>query len=209
MNRFVAGGRLYDRSELSVAFSVKRQKGNAKAKVAVVKLAAPTPLPLNVISERLKKTITRERSGERTYADKEYDLFSMIPHGLLKKAPPLLKWLDSYGLLPRSFMANDPLFSSAFVANLGSIDMKAGHHHLFEWGNCPIFITVGRIEWAAVAGPEGVMNQRMLPLRITYDERIDDGMTARAGLHRLESLMAHPEELLDPTQAPVSSEGTS
>ena len=109
MNRFVSGGRLYDRNSVSISFSVKRQRNNAKAKVAVVKLDTTTALNLPEISERIKARIHRERSGEKTYADKEYDLFSLIPHGLLKRAPRLLMWCDAYGLLPRSFIDNDPL----------------------------------------------------------------------------------------------------
>ena len=30
------------------------------------------------------------------------------------------------------------------VANLGSIDMDAPFHHLYEWGNIPLFCAVGR-----------------------------------------------------------------
>ena len=209
MNRFVAGGRLYNRSSVAISFSVKRQRGNAKAKVAVVKLDTSTPLSLAEVSTRIKAKISHERSGKKTYADKEYDLFSKIPHGILKRAPRLLMWMDSHGLLPQSFIANDPLFASAFIANLGSIGMRAGHHHLFEWGNCPVFITVGAIQWQARATESGVESRRILPLRITYDERIDDGLTAKAGLSALQGYLQEPGKLVQSRDQPALNEEIS
>ena len=197
MNRFVAGGRLYQRNALSISFSAKRQKGSASAKVSVVNISNPEPHSLMEVAHRTTSLLRRERSGEQTYADKEYSFFGKVPHSIMKKAPTVLMTLDSFGLLPRSFIENDPLFCSVFIANLGSIQMAAGHHHLFEWGNCPVFITVGQIGWTPIGSKDGVASVRCLPLRITYDERIDDGLTARKGLRLLEELIANPSALLD------------
>lgn len=196
MNRFVAGGRLYQRNQLAVSFSVKRKKGDPNAKVSLVKLAYDAPPTLPALSEDLQARLQVERSGKKTYADREYDLFSLVPHAVLKWAPSVMMWLDQRGLLPADFMKNDALFCSVFIANLGSLSMRAGHHHLFEWGNCPVFVTAGAVEWSAGASADGCVPQRILPLRITYDERIDDGLTARKGLRRLSALLEDPTQLL-------------
>lgn len=196
MNRFVSGGRLYQRNDVRVAFSMKRAKLDAKAKVSVVQILRHENEPFVQLCERVNGEVNRERTGEKTYADKEFDLFQLLPHALLKKAPGLMSSLDAHNLLPHSFTCRDPLYSSAFVANLGSLGMPAGHHHLFEWGNCPIFVTLGSVHWKSVATETGVQPLQVLPLRITYDERIDDGLTAREGLRRIEEILSDPKSHL-------------
>ena len=75
--------------------------------------------------------------------------------------------------------------------------MAPGYHHLYEWGNCPIFIMVGAIEPRVVAGPDGqVAVKRMLPFRFSYDERIDDGLTAGQGIKAMLTALERPYEYL-------------
>ena len=50
-----------------------------------------------------------------------------------------MRWLDYHNLLPPSFIENDPLYASAVIANVGSLDLPPGYHHLYEWGNCGWF----------------------------------------------------------------------
>jgi hypothetical protein len=196
MNRFVSGGRLYQRKSVKVSFSMKRKKKDAEAKVSVVHLEAQTGEDFGALCARINAQVNKERSGEKTYADKEFDLFGKVPHGVMKVAPRLLRWLDAHNLLPGSFIENDALYTSAFLANLGSLQMPSGHHHLFEWGNCPAFVTVGAIESKPAVVNGQLVVQRQIPVRITYDERIDDGLTARAGLRCLEEVLADPAKHL-------------
>jgi pyruvate/2-oxoglutarate dehydrogenase complex dihydrolipoamide acyltransferase (E2) component len=196
MNRFVTGGRLYQRNAIKVSFSMKRKKLDAAAKVSVVHLEAEPGENFEELCLRINAQVNKERSGEKTYADKEFDLFTKVPHGLMKIAPSFLRWLDAHNLLPASFINNDALYCSAFLANLGSLKMPSGHHHLFEGGNCPAFITIGEIEDKAAVVDGKLIVQRQIPVRITYDERIDDGLTARAALRRLEEILSDPQSHL-------------
>jgi pyruvate/2-oxoglutarate dehydrogenase complex dihydrolipoamide acyltransferase (E2) component len=44
---------------------------------------------------------------------------------------------------------------------------------------------------------EGAMTLvRILPIRVSYDERIDDGMTAQAGMDKLAQVLSDPERWL-------------
>ncbi|MCK7488727.1 MAG: hypothetical protein MZU97_26930 [Bacillus subtilis] len=40
----------------------------------------------------------------------------------------------------------DPIYSTAFFTNLGSIGMDTIYHHLYNWGTCSIFISVGKLK---------------------------------------------------------------
>lgn len=193
MNQFAVGRRIYQRKQRVVTFSMKRKRGDARAKLATVKLALPDGEPFPALCARINGFIDTERSGTRTYADKELDLLGMLPRPLLLRTVQLARWLDHHNLLPGSFIANDPLYTSVFIANVGSLGMGSGYHHLYEWGNCPIFMMVGRIEDRAVVEAGQVVVQKQLHIRWTYDERIDDGLTARHGIDAVKHALEHPE----------------
>lgn len=196
MNQFVSGRRLYRRNGRYLTFSMKRKKLNKKAKLSAVKLKMDETETFRDLCERMNGEIKVERSEKKTYADKELGLFAMIPRAILEAAVRMFFRLDYYNLLPKSFVENDGMFTSIFVANLGSLNMRAGFHHLFEWGNCPLFMMVGRVEEKAVVVDGKVEVQRQLHIRWTYDERIDDGLTASFGMATVNRVLENPDEFL-------------
>ena len=79
----------------------------------------------------------------------------------------------------RRALQDDPLNASLFVANLGSVGLDAPYHHLYEYGNCPLFATVGQLKPGLFAAPDGaVVSRPALVLRYSYDERVEDGFYA-------------------------------
>ncbi len=105
-----------------------------------------------------------------------------------------MRWLDGRNLLPARLIAADPLYASAFLANLGSVGLDAAYHHLFEYGTIPIFVTMGRTRYVPRAHPDGsVRVLEVLPLRYTYDERIEDGFYAARALERLAAILEAPD----------------
>lgn len=81
------------------------------------------------------------------------------------------------------------MFASVFLANLGSIDMEPANHHLYEYGNIPIFVAAGAVRHEAIADDDGVRRERRLPLRYTFDERIADGLYCASALEELRDLL--------------------
>lgn len=192
MNRFTVGRRLYQRNEHVASFSMKRKKLDGSSKISVVKLAAAPGEGFGSYIRRINKSIKVERSDKQTYTDKELNLFLRLPRFILNKAIPLMFWLDYHNCLPGSFIKNDVMYTSGFIANLGSVHMKAGYHHLYEWGTCPLFIMVGKLEELPVAEDGKVVSKRMIHIRFSYDERIDDGLTAGLGINALHAILADP-----------------
>ena len=196
MNRFVSGRRLYQRKGKSITFTAKRKKLDAQSKLAMVQLHLDEGESFASLVARINEKINVERSGSRTYADKEYDLFNLLPRPLLVGAVKFLKLLDYYNILPGFFIRDDALYVSCVMTNLGSLKMAPAYHHLYEWGNCPLFVMVGQIEERVVAHDGEVSTERVLPLRIAYDERIEDGLTAKKGIDRFRSIIEAPESHL-------------
>jgi hypothetical protein len=192
MNHFIKGYRLYERDGIHLSFSMKRKKKDKKAKLSAVKLHIAEGMTFADLCEQTNAFINRERSGKKTYADKEFDLLTAMPRAVFHRAVKLLKQLDYYNLVPGSFIANDPMYTSMFIANLGSVDMGAGFHHLYEWGTCPLFMMVGKIEEKPWIVDGEIVKRKIMHVRFTYDERIDDGLTAGYGIRTFKEVMLDP-----------------
>ena len=194
MNTFISGRRLYQRNNWYVSFSMKRKKLNKEAKVSAVKLKLNDAESFNELVERMNGDIKVERSDAETYADKETGLLIKLPRPILRFACGLVRWADYYNILPKSFIDGDAFYSTVVCANLGSVGMGAAFHHLYEWGNCPLFLMVGKIEDRPVVENGVVVAGKVLHLRYSYDERIDDGLTSRYGIDAVKNSLEHPFE---------------
>lgn len=196
MNRFTVGRRLYQRKGVWLTFSMKRKKLNREAKIAAVKMQVNPEETFADFCRRINQKIGIERTEQKTYTDKELNLFLRLPRPILSVAVKLVFWLDYHNLLPGAFIKGDPMYTSMFVANLGSLNMGAGYHHLYEWGTCPLFVMVGKIEERPVVENGQVVARKLLHIRYSYDERIDDGYTARFGIETMRTCLEDPYTFL-------------
>lgn len=196
MNQFISGSRLYRRKHADVTFSMKRKKLNKKAKLSVVKLRMNEEETFKELVERINSYIHIERSGRKTSVDHELDLLSLLPRRLMRGVASGVKWLDYNNILPRAFMEQDGFYTSMFIANLGSLGMRPAFHHLYEYGNCPLFLMVGRIEDHAVVRDGVVVAEKMMHIRWSYDERIDDGLSSNYGMATFRETLENPGPVL-------------
>ena len=195
MNQFVVGKRLYKRNHVAVTFTMKRKRMNKKAKLAAVKLRFDEDEPLEQICRRINDKINVERTDKKTYTDKELGLLTALPRPLLSGALSTVRWLDYYNLLPGDFIHSDAFYTSMVIANLGSLGMGAGFHHLYEYGTCPLFMMVGKVEQRPQVVDGEVVPVRSLHIRWSYDERIDDGLTSNDGIRCVREALENPDEV--------------
>ena len=195
LNRFVVGSRLYDRRGIWLAFSAKQQMHrDAPLFTAKIEFRRDEPLPAMV--DRLLVVLGEGRSGRETAADREVKGFLRLPAPLLRLAVRLQRVLDGWNLLPGALIKDDPLYASAFIANLGSVGLDAAYHHLYDYGTIPIFVTMGRVQRAPLVRDDGsVTSDEVFRLRYTYDERVEDGFYAARALERLAACLADPTQL--------------
>lgn len=204
MNRFVSGRRVYQRNEFSVAFVMKREfKDDAKEEIVVMKF---DPMEtLDTIAGKLQKEVHKIRAEAKVDEVKRSGLVNMfnvlmlLPRFVLQGFVSLMFWLDYRNLLPKSFIDLDPMHTSVFVSNLGSLGIDAPFHHLYEWGTTPVFLTIGVSQKAPKVMPDGSIAVRdVLNFGITLDERIGDGFYYARSLQRFKQILEHPQELEKP-----------
>jgi len=188
VNRFVKAGRLWQRDGCWITFSAKREIKDGSPMLTIKRRFEPTRESLDEMVDAIYDRLHSGRAGKRTASDKEMGLLLRLPGFAIRLAVWLVRKGDDLGLLPRAMIDSDPLFTSVFLANLGSIDYPAGHHHLWEYGTASLFGVMGRIE----PGPEG---RRRIQVAWTYDERIEDGLYSYHTLEGIRERMEHPELL--------------
>jgi len=195
VNRFVVGGRYYQRRGAWLSFTGKRGMSD-DAPIYTVKREFPKEETFEQMVDAVWDRQLFGRSGKESETDKEISL-------LLKMPPVVLKWfvrigrrLNEWNLFPASMIATDPLFSSIFVANLGSVGIDACYHHNYDYGTIPVFVTMGRIKMTPVVDEHGnVVAAETFELKYTYDERTEDGFYVARGLEFVKSCLENPERL--------------
>ena len=84
--------------------------------------------------------------------------------------------LDFFGKMPKALTDEDINYSTVALSNLGSIRCPAVYHHLNNYGNNSIMVTIGTIHKEEVFQPDGSRAVRdIVDVGVTLDERIADG----------------------------------
>lgn len=192
INRFVAGGRLYDRTGIWISFTVKTELSEAGTLLEVKHRFDPTQDFVELAHE-LEAAVAAARAGAEGLADKELELFLHLPSPLRRGVVRLAGAANAVNLLPRAFIDGDPFFASAFATNLGSVGLDAAFHHLYEYGTIPVFVTLGRIHDDVVAVDGASTVARVATVRFTYDERVEDGLYAGRALEDFRAMLEDPE----------------
>ena len=203
MNRFIKGGRMYQRDDLSLAFVVKKQfNDDAEEALAFIKFDENTTL--NDVRIRLGEEIHACRGDRGDNSTDQMEIITKLPNFLLRFAMWILHKLDYYGHVPYDLIKTDPNHASVFITNLGSIGLKSGYHHLSNWGTNSIFVIIGEKKMSPFYDENGnITMKETIDLGLTLDERIADGYYYSKTVKLLKHLLAHPELLELPAKEEV------
>lgn len=195
MNRFISGRRLYQRDKITFSFSAKKAFDQA-APLVVIKMDFDPKESMEDMVDRIIARLTEGRSDKKSYTDKETNLVLKLPRFGIRFVVWFLRTLDYFNLLPWSFIKNDLFYASLFVANLGSVDLEAGYHHAYEYGNVSHFLSLGRIKKMPVVRDDQLVVRKVAEIKVTYDERTEDGFNGALGLNRLQEYLENPDKMI-------------
>lgn len=192
LNRFVAGSTIYDRKGIWISTSAKKAMNDDSPVVVIKKQYEPGPFAELV--DRMHGALGEGRSDQKNHVDKELGILLALPALLLRLLVRLQIFLDAWNLLPQAFIRPDPLYASMFVANLGSLKMNAVYHHLYEYGNIPLFACIGKKEEIPAFDASGAVVRKLTcKVKYTYDERVEDGLYCAAAIDMLRAIVEDPE----------------
>ncbi len=190
LDRFVAGRRLWQRKVTSISFAAKKEFAD-HAPLKTVKLPVVEGEALGDTLGRIREEVGGSRTRDDRPVDKEMSLLGKLPDFLLSPVVRSARFLDRWNMLPRALMKDDPLFSSVFVANLGSLGIDAFTPAL----NPPqsAVLGVGRMRKQPVVLGNEILPRELLSLSLTFDHRVVDGAPAARFLETLCRLIASAE----------------
>jgi len=197
LNRFVHGRAIYQRRGISASFIVKKALTEA-ATEGSAKVSFEAGDDIATASEKINAGISRARSGAPGPDDREFDLAHRFPFGkgILTF---FFRLLDRFNVAPARMLEADPLFTSMYVANLGSIGLDTPYHNLYDWGTASVFMVVGRIFQKELRrGSGGTELRHFVTIKFTVDERIAEGIYFAHAAALFQRLVARPESLETP-----------
>ena len=195
MNCFIANQAMYRRNEVSAAFTIKKEFSDRGGEALAFLHARPEDT-LETIRQEMYRQVTACRSDHKDASTEGMDALKKVPRFLHKPMGCAARFLDRHGWMPRSIIATDPYQSSVVLANLGSIRLHAGYHHLTNWGTNSVFCAIGERKKRPFCDETGRVEMRdSVDLGLTIDERIADGYYYSRTVQLLRKLLDQPELL--------------
>lgn len=203
MNRFIANQTMYQRKEVSAAFTVKKIFSDDGGE-ALSFLHTKGSENIDAIHDEIFRQISLCRSEEKDPSTAAMDVIQKTPRALLKLVGAAARSLDRHGRMPQSVIATDPYYASVVLTNLGSIKLHAGYHHLTNWGTTSVFCVIGERKLRPFFEEDGTYEMRdSVDLTLTIDERIADGYYYSKTIRLLRKLLENPELLERPLNEKV------
>jgi pyruvate/2-oxoglutarate dehydrogenase complex dihydrolipoamide acyltransferase (E2) component len=202
MNRFISGKKIYQRNRIQLSFIVKKQLTDEGLETNVKITFSPFDTLQDVI-EKVNREVEKARDMAGNESDHEIDFFTKLPRSILTLVIWVFKALDYFGIAPSEMIRLDPLYTSVYVANLGSVGLDAPYHHLYEWGNASIFAVIGKLRKGLVVGEGGTpVVEDLLTMKYTFDDRISEGLYAAKAIDMFKQFVENPEVLLKRPEIP-------
>ncbi|MBP3890802.1 MAG: 2-oxo acid dehydrogenase subunit E2 [Solobacterium sp.] len=208
MNRFIQGGRIYERYDISVAFVARRNFVDGSDEALLFYVPKETDTIDDIRDWVLNKVnITRKSEHATGGVDALLDTFAAMPRLLMMFLVWIIRCLDFWGINPDFITEGDPNYSTIFLSNLGSIKAPAVYHHLNNYGTNSFMTTIGVIHKEEMLMKDGTKEIRdVINIGVTIDERIGDGFYFVRSLNLIKYIFAHPELLDRPLNEPSGYE---
>ncbi len=175
INRYIAGQRVYARDTIVVSLVIKREMKLESPDTVIKVEFLPTDTLIDVYN-KFNAAIEEYRNNPGGSFDKLAKVLNFFPGLVLKFAIGTLRFFDYFGWLPYSLQKLSPFHASLFITSMGSLGIPAVCHHLYDFGNLPVFIAFGAKKKVNIINDEGQVEKHgIVDTTFVLDERICDG----------------------------------
>ncbi len=190
LNRFVSGQRIYARNNIEVVMTVKKEM-KMDAPETCIKVEFDAHDTVYDIYEKFNAAVTNIAD---TGTDGVAAFFKKFPRLPFRWTVKLIEWLDYWGMCPKSLMDALPFWGSMIITSMGSLGIKPIYHHLYNFGNLPVFVSYGTKRKVVDINKKGeISTRRVIDMKIVTDERTCDGFQYAAAFKLWKRLIEHPE----------------
>lgn len=203
LNRFVAGQRVYARNDITVDMMVKRSVDLESDETVAKVVFEPTDTVYDVYN-KMNAAVEEIRSSDDSGTEATARTLLKLPRLLLKFAIWVIRLLDYFDLLPSALLDVSPFHGSMIITDLGSLGIPPIYHHIYNFGNLPIFLAFGAKRTETGINLEGQpVHRKLVDYKIVCDERICDGTYYASAFKYLRYYLKNPDELTRPPESVV------
>lgn len=208
VNRFIMNKQFYNRRELTASFTLLMDTDDGSIEENTVKIFFDPTDTIYDVSARIKDMVQKNRRAETSgFAVKLASAVLKIPL-LPNLVVGLVKLLDRYGLLPKALLDGLPFHTSMFITNNASIGLMRVYHHIYNFGDTSMFISMGTPQRGySVDAGGNVVRKCTLPVGVTVDERVCGGAVYAKLFAVMKNCLRHPEQLETPPEKVFYNKG--
>ena len=201
LNRFVVARKLYARNSLTISFVVVHETSRQNFEETTCKISFNPADTIYDVARKVDEEVTKiQKSTTDNKTAQVADALTKIP-GLLSIGVPILMWMDRRGFMPKIVMEASPFHTSAFITNMASLRMPKLYHHIYNFGTCSQFFSIGEKEKKVEVDKDGnVVSKWVYPFGVVIDERIASGSFYAMGLRQMKKYMKDPHLLETPPE---------
>lgn len=201
INGMIRGSRIYLRKNVSIFYQVNIPgEGTDKIKKATLSgaiLHEVEAMSTAEIAKALQEKADQIRQGKDKELAKNLNVFKFLPWWAAKYYLNIASFLI-YGLnWDLSFLGipKDP-FGSLMITNVGSLGIDLALAPLCPYTRVPILLTLGSLQYKPWVVDGKVEVRPILPIGITFDHRLIDGIHASQMAQDFKKCFAEPETYL-------------
>ena len=142
LNRFVSGQRVYARNTITINMMVKRGI-TVDSEETCAKVDFELTDTIYDVYRKMNDAVEEIRSSDDSGTEKAARILMSTPRLLLKLAVKLIKLADYFDWLPMSLLRVSPFHGSMIITDLGSLGIGPIYHHIYNFGNLPVFLAFG------------------------------------------------------------------
>ena len=192
INRFIAGQKIFARHKIEVCMVIKKEMSLESPDTAL-KFEFTPDATADEVYHTMTKTIEEYRNSPGGGFDDTAKVLSFIPGLVMRGAVGLLHMLDYFGILPQFLCKISPFHGSFFITSMGSLGIPPIYHHLYDFGNVPLFMAFGAKEHRNELEDEGsVKKVCYVGYTMVMDERIVDGYYYASACKYMQRLYKKP-----------------
>lgn len=201
INRFCSGQKIYHRNTIEINMAVKKEM-SLDAPDTMIKVRFEPTDTITDVYEKFNAVVEKATAeGSNTDFDKTARWLTHLPGILFRATIRFLDFLDYHGWLPQALLDVSPFHGSMIITSMGSLGIPPIYHHLYNFGNLPVFISYGLKYHKNVMNATGAVERRtMIDIKVVTDERICDGFYFASALKLIRKFVASPALLTTPPE---------
>ena len=204
INRFVSGQTIYARNNIEVLMTIKKKMTLESEDACIKVVFEPTDTVYDVYDKFNKIVEENKGDGEGNATEDFAKILNYIPRFLLRFVIWFIKTIDYYGILPKFILDLSPFHGSMIITSLGSLGIRPIYHHIYDFGNLPVFVAYGAKQRGVKMNDDGeVVRYRYIEMKVTTDERICDGYYYASAFKMMKRIFENPSVLEYPPEQVV------